>query len=175
MRLAVLLIAASIPGFAQAGGQGLTASPEALTGTGWQARFEVDSSPFLLSNLMLAGPLGQASQAARLLGDYQFGTFRLGQTGGLRLTSGVLLSWNASGLAQPSADGSSASPYFGVGYSSQDLRGGWGFSADMGVSAQNPSAAVRFGRVFNGNLSIDDAVRDLHMQPVVRLGMSYRF
>jgi hypothetical protein len=175
VRMAVLLIAASIPGAALAGGPGLSAPPEALTGTGWQARFEYDNSPLLLGRLALAGALGQTAQSARLLGDYQFDTFRLGSSGGLRLTSGVLLSWSRAGLAQPGSDTSSAAPYVGVGYASQGQRGAWGFSADLGVAAQNPGAALQFGRVFTGGMSVDDALREMRVQPMIRLGVNYSF
>ena len=44
----------------------------------------------------------------------------------------------------------------------------------LGLAAQNPGAATQFGRLFNG-VSFGDAVRDLRIQPMIRLGMNYAF
>ena len=68
-----------------------------------------------------------------------------------------------------------AQPYAGIGYSGTGLRGDWGFSAELGLAAQNPGAAAQFGRMFNGGVSLGDTVRDLRLQPMIRLGMNYAF
>ena len=41
------------------------------------------------------------------------------------------------------------------------------------MAAQSPGATLRLGRVVNGGLSVGDALRDLRLQPVVRLGVTY--
>jgi hypothetical protein len=64
-------------------------------------------------------------------------------------------------------------PYVGVGYSDSSVRGGWGFSADLGLAAQN-FGLQRAARSL-GNQSLDDFVRDLRLTPVLQLGVSYRF
>lgn len=125
--------------------------------------------------------------------------------GGFRATSGVILGargtlWGTQALAPasgllsvdrrlfgPSApglgyatdsnnDGSSGTlPYVGIGYSSLAGRGGWSFSADLGLVSLSPGNAVRLGRVFGGGQNLDDVVRDMRLTPVLQLGVSYSF
>lgn len=168
--------------WAQAQTRGLTTAPNALGGPIWQARFERDASA--LPARSAASPLGSASawlmadrpmQSLRLLGDYQFDTLRLGQTGGLRLTGGLLINLRqaAGGMLISSL---SAQPYAGVGYASGSFDGRWGFSADLGVAAAGP-ALLRLDRPVGsignmGNASLDGLPRLL---PMLRLGMSLAF
>ena len=128
---------------------------------------------------------------------------RDGDSSGFRATTGVFLGsrlglWGgyapatlASGLVsverhsfslastQPGGDNSStdggAVPYLGFGYSSSSLKGGWGFSADLGVMALNPGSALRLGRSLGSVQSAEDLVRDLRLSPVVQIGASYSF
>ena len=167
--VAVSLTTFAAPAFA--GGNGLVPAADTL-GSRWQARIEVDTVPNY--NLGAGIPLGPASivQMTRLLGDYQLDTLRLGQTSGLRLTGGVLLN---SRLPIVGADPRGAWPYFGIGYAGNGARGDWGFTADVGLAAQNPGAVNRFGGVFNGRVDLNDALRDLRLQPVIRLGVTYNF
>jgi hypothetical protein len=157
--------------------RGLLAPANALGGAFWQARFERDqtSSAGAQSAMTLLLP-STGAQTVRLLGDYQFGTLRLGDTGGLRLTGGVLINLRAtSGMAGIGnvADSAGALPYAGIGYASGSVRGEWGFSADLGLAAQG-LASVRLDRWLSGGsgLGVDGAIR---LQPVVRLGMSLAF
>jgi hypothetical protein len=78
------------------------------------------------------------------------------------------------GAMDASVDASTV-PYIGIGYSNLAAKGGWSFSADLGVVSQSPGNVVRFGRVFGGSQSLDDVVRDLRLAPVVQLGVSYSF
>ena len=169
---AVLALLASA---ASAQNAGLTAPANALGGAFWQARVERDSR--LLSavpgTLALTLP---ATQSLRLLGDYQFSSLRLGNTGGLRLTGGVLINLRALSGTTPNAstgDGSSALPYAGVGYASASARGEWGFSADLGLAAQGLSS-LRLDRLFSGagGVSLDTGFK---LQPMIRLGMNVAF
>ena len=112
----------------------------------------------------------------RLLSDYQFSRSRLGDTGGLRLTGGMLINLRAASSAGNSLigiDNASAQPYAGVGYTSGRQGGDWGFSADLGLAAQG-LGSVRLDRLLNGGagLGADGAIR---LQPVIRLGMSLAF
>ncbi len=170
--LVLVLALAAVPLMAQA--DGLTAPADGLGGPRWQARFELDTT--LARGGAAAFGLGQVSglQTARLLGDYRFDALRFGQTGGLRLTSGLLLNQRVGPLGAD-VDARNAWPYFGVGLSGNGARGDWGFQADFGLAAQSLGSAVRLGRVLNGGLSVGDAVRDMRLQPVVRLGMTYSF
>jgi hypothetical protein len=70
---------------------------------------------------------------------------------------------------------SGAMPYLGIGYSGMAGRSGWSFSADFGLVALAGGNAVRLGRVFGGNQSLDDLVRELRLAPVLQFGASYAF
>jgi hypothetical protein len=170
MRLTLVLALAAFTAPAFAGGGGLVASPDAL-GPRWQLRAEVDTR--LSFGLWAGEPLGPASgvQTTRLLGDFQLGALRLGQAGGLRLTGGLLLN---SRPPSAGADPHSAWPYFGIGYAG-GVRGDWGFSADVGLAAQNPGAVGHLGSVFSGRVDLNDALRELRLQPMIRLGVTYSF
>lgn len=120
-----------------------------------------------------------------LMADYYLlPAFGQRSAGGLRATSGVLFGprsspWSGPGSGAqfsidrrmnptPDASADSAtSPYLGIGYTGLSVKGGWGFSADVGVLAS------RFGR--NLGQSLDDQVRELRLQPVLQLGVSYSF
>jgi hypothetical protein len=181
-RLLAMVLAAGVAAPAIAAGNGLAVPPDALDTPRWNTRFEFDN-PAPLSRLLATNwALEQAPLTGRLLGDYRFDALRFGQTGGLRLTSGVLVNLRGPGslglgaATTLSADTpSAAQPYAGIGYSGSGSHGDWGFSADFGLAAQNPGAAVQLGRVFNGFPSLGDTVRDLRLQPMIRLGMSYAF
>lgn len=157
---------------ALAAGEGLVAQPDALGAARWGARIELDLSPVLTPWSGVAPGLGQSVRTTFLLGDYHLDTLRFGHAG-MRLTSGLLLNQRVLPTAQ--ADARSAWPYLGVGYAGVGVRGDWGFSADVGLAAQNPGAATRFGRVFTGTLDLNDALRDLRLQPVIRFGVNYIF
>jgi len=173
-----------------AAAEGLSIRPESVAWPRWQARLGVTTAAAARADLHAAGPL----QSARLFGDYYFtgpgfGTGRVG--GGLRATSGLLsgphalsaptlpsrqgLSFNLS--ARQSADASLDSgvpvPYLGVGYTGVSLRGGWGFTADVGLMA--PGSGLRVGRGAVASQSVDDLLRDLRLTPVLQLGVSYSF
>ena len=109
-------------------------------------------STSLLSTLPTAGLAGRAFSVGRSIGG-------LGLVG--------------TDLASPSDP--TTVPYFGVGYTGLSARGGWGFSADIGVMALSPSSAVKLGRVLSGNQSLDDVLRDMRLSPLVQVGVSYSF
>ena len=144
------------------------------------------------------GAARPALASARLLGDDYFARPLAldGRAGGFRATSGLIVgprlgAWAAGddassalsierrsfGLLPSTLDAvrtAQAVPYFGVGYSDRAARGRWGFSADVGVMALNPSSGLRYGRGAGGR-SVDDVVRDLRLAPVLQLGASYAF
>jgi hypothetical protein len=80
------------------------------------------------------------------------------------------------GLTLPgdAASETATAPYLGIGYTGLWERSRWGFSADLGLLAQNGAGAARLGRV-GGSASLDDAIRDLRMTPLFQLGVSYSF
>lgn len=118
--------------------------------------------------------------------------------GGFRATSGLLLGPRSGTYALPNVFGysrpfsvdlrsaflpsadsaateSNAVPYLGVGYTGISVKGGWGFSADVGVMALNPGSAVKLGRVVGGGQSLDDVLRAMRVSPLLQLGVSYSF
>ena len=139
-----------------------------------QARVEVENLSMRIGGLAAGTGPGASVQSARLLGDYQLDALRFGQTGGLRLTSGLLLA-QRQGLSTADTETRPAWPYVGPGYSGNGPCGAWGVGADFGMAAQSLGATLRLGRVVNGGLSVGDALRDLRLQPVVRLGVTYNF
>jgi len=150
------------------------------------------------------GSVGKLSSAS-VLGDYYFGrdVMREGAAGGFRATAGVFIGsrlglWGGQPSAQMSsslfiverhsfsllalpraAESTSADtgtvPYVGLGYSGSSLKGGWGFSADLGLMALDPGNAVRLGRAFGGTQSLDDMLREVRLSPLVQVGVSYQF
>ena len=174
-RWAMICVLAWLASAVSAQERGLLAPVNGLGGAFWQARFERDLGSLATVPRAIALLLPTAgTQTVRLLGDYQSSALRLGDTGGLRLTGGVLInlrSPSSAGGSLGGPDNASALPYAGVGYASQ--RGEWGFSADLGLAAQGLSS-VRLDRLLSGGsaLGADGAIR---LQPVVRLGMSLAF
>ncbi|EHR73165.1 hypothetical protein BurJ1DRAFT_4372 [Burkholderiales bacterium JOSHI_001] len=183
-------------GVAQAA-DGLNVAPGTPFGERWAARLSITRSTSALAGTAEGGL--QRALSARLLGDYYFSTVPRGLQGlqgGLRLTSGVfmgprgaLFGPSAPGLAEPGSltlghsrlsatspdvapDSVLAWPYLGLGYSAGSLRAGWGFSADLGLAAQN-AGALSPNRMFSQ--SADDLLRDLRLRPVLQLGLSYAF
>ena len=138
--------------------------------------------------------------SASLMGDYYFSRSLLGprQLGGFRATSGLMFGPRSMlGTAQSSPSGTSTFsiasraigqapmplggepgaetttvPYLGVGYTNLSVRSGWSFNADLGLMAQGSG---RLGRSLYGGQSLDDAVRELRMTPLLQLGVSYAF
>ena len=81
----------------------------------------------------------------------------------------------AHGLADPAADHVSTQPYLGIGYSDVSLKTSWGFWADIGLVVQSPGNALGLGRVLSGTQGVDELMRELRMEPMVQLGVSYSF
>lgn len=174
---------------AAAAEQGLRVADAADAWPRWHARIGI-TVPSDRADLSLAAALPR-SRGAQVLGDYYFaGTgfdaHRL--AGGFRATSGLLLGSRSAALstaAMPSAGGLSFTrstmdaageaagtvPYLGVGYTGLSVRGGWGFTADVGLMALG--GGLRVGRSLGP--SPDELARDLRLTPVLQLGVSYSF
>ncbi len=140
-----------------------------------------------------------AAPSALVMGDYFLNLRRLGLGDGFRASSGVLLrapgvsladlavptrgKVGSLGLANASAlnllaDGSDASatqPYLGLGYTGRAIDGRFSFSADFGLLAQNSGNVIRLGRTLGGNRSLDDALRELRLTPLLQMGVRYSF
>jgi hypothetical protein len=125
---------------------------------------------------------------AQFLGDY----YITGGGSGLRLSGGLMvgsssllgtgtapggpqvLSLTRRTLAGWGDEPQSQQPYLGVGYSQHSLKGGWGFSADLGLAVSGGSG-LRLGSTSAFAQSLDDSLRRLQWTPVVQVGLSYRF
>lgn len=174
-------------------------SVQALDGLGlqadqarWQARVQLSS---------LEGQ-GARLLSANLLGDYYLtGSGLGGFAGGLRATGGMMM--GSASLAQSSAglaltrdfrqrlavgqrsvsllrpdtqllgDAAPSLSYLGIGYSGQSLRGGWGFSADLGLIGPLSLGGLRLG--LSRNTGAEELLRDLRLKPVLQLGLSYSY
>ena len=177
-------------------GQGLSVDADRVAWPQWQTRLQVATEPLTPMVTSFEGA-SLAPRSAAFFGDYYVTRPYIGQAGGVRLTSGLVTGTRGavigpgqatppgafgfsaqtrSGLASPLIDAGSDTltwPYMGIGYSDTSLRGGWGFSADLGLAAQSFGLS-RAARSL-GNLSLDDMVRDMRLTPVLQLGVSYRF
>ncbi len=173
------LVTAGLAGAARAEGLNLpghSASP-------WAARLQL-ANPGALDS--------QRPAALRLYGDYYLDRPRLGDAGGLRLTSGLLLGQRSALLGQAPApalaSGFAAAmgaanageplqawPYLGIGYSGASARSGWGFHADFGLAAQGLGTAG-LGRLdLPATPRTDEWLRDLRLRALLQLEVSYRF
>jgi len=174
-------------------GDGLKISPDSSEDwSPWQTRLAM-SAPSLpvLGNWATSAPIGTALLAS----DRYLGWGRLGDGGGLRATGALLLGPRALALAAPTGaahgemlwrnngsnpsltepEANPAMPYLGLGYSAWWARAGVGVSADLGLAAQKPGQAVRFGRAFSGAEGFDDVLRAMQISPMLQVNMSYAF
>lgn len=187
-------------GLAQAGsvtGDGLKAGAEVDTAwVPWQTRLALAPAWSGSGWSATAAPLSAGSASALLAGDRYLGWGRLGSGGGVRATGALLFGSSALSLASPAgshqgemvwrpalgtiahpgADAEAgAMPYLGLGYSAWWARTGLGLSADLGIAAQKPGEAVRFGRVVSGSEGLDEMFRAMQLSPVLQVNLSYAF
>jgi hypothetical protein len=176
-----------------ASGDGLRLAPHE-EGAHWQTQLSVVTLPWTGDSLH---PGQLQLGAARLASDRYFDIGRVGDGGGLRATSALLLGSRALALSAPvsyghaavqwrpstsltgpaeggsSTDLGTATPYLGLGYSAWWNRLGLGLSADLGLLAQRPLPA---GSLFNGTgSSLDNTVRAFQLSPVLQVNLSYAF
>lgn len=183
-------------------GNGLTVNADDLNWPRWQGRLSLGVAPAWRNSPSIASPSKTGLASLSLMSDYYVTGSLLGpkRAGGFRATSGVMigprsLAWAGpvpgaqSGTfsvdrrlfgASPALPGDASTesptlPYFGVGYTGLSARGGWSFSADLGLVSLSPASAVKFGRVFNGAQSLDDTIRDMRLSPMFQLGVTYSF
>lgn len=169
-----LLLLQGLPAQAQFGG--LKPSVDRVDSSArWSARIE-SASPLAaqprLDTPMWLWPSGR--QSFGVLGDYQFDTLRLGETGGLRLTGGVLLSLRpTAGLFALPTMGSnwllSGAGFAGVGYATGSADGQWGFSADVGLTG------LDFGPTEGLRSNAAGRLADFRLAPLVRMGVRWSF
>ncbi len=192
--LAACAFAGFVAGVHASDGNGLTVSPDDLYWPRWQTRVSVLPAP----RATPGAAVNPALASLGVMSDYYMTGSLLGprRAGGFRATSGVVIGPRAQALTLGSpgsgaerrvfgpspailpgdaAADNSTLPYLGVGYTGLSTRGGWSFSADLGMMSLAPSGVVKLGRVFNGSQSLDDTLRDMRWSPVLQLGVSYSF
>ena len=197
--LAVALTFTAVPALAIDGDGAMPGSSQ-LPWARWQGRLSLGTTSAPWRPGDTAAP---TLSSASLMGDYYFSRWLTGPQGlgGFRATSGLIFGPRAMpstgqpgfatggafsigsrpiGRAAMPYPGDQASdnatlPYVGLGYTGLSVRSGWSFSADLGLVAQGAGGAARLGRSLYGSQSLDDAVRDLRMTPLVQLGVTYAF
>ena len=198
LRLAVVLAGSVCMAGTALAQQGLQLKPNPNAFTSWQARLQLSQSQDDGSQSFDARR-GSRLLSANLLADYYLTGSGLGAgtRGGLRATGGLMLGsmsllQSSSGLAlgrgatvTPSLSAGSRSlsllngperepnlslSYVGVGYTSYSLRGGWGFSADVGMIGGGASGLRLGNSAPQAELS-----QDLRYKPIVQFGVSYSF
>lgn len=166
----------------------------------WQTRVGLAATPDA------DAAYGAPADMALVLGDYYFARLNWGSSsGGLRATGGLVLGASSAARTSALADTSvlragqglnvtflrsprtpafgesvpaslGATPYLGVGWSSSNLAGGWGLSADLGFTAGRRALSALDATGRNGaSRSLDELLRDLRLAPVMNLGVSYAF
>jgi len=198
--LSALALGGACIGAGAADGQGLNVDPDHLPWPRLQARLAMQSP--LTDSIALGTRAAPSLGSLSVMGDYYVTPSFLGaqRTGGFRATSGLLvgprgqawpglgtaptvgvgvdrrLSGSVTGASGDTAAPDSASlPYLGIGYTGLSARGGWSFSADLGLVSLSPGSAVKLGRVFTGSQALDETMRDMRWSPVLQLGVSYSF
>lgn len=148
---------------------GLATPDDQVVWPQWQARMTVSTTQLAPVSLFDRNPAPSSSTS--VLGDYYFDApgLRLpASMGGLRATGGLM-----SGLRAPITGAPADSlPYLGLGYTGLALKGGWGVTADLGLTLDNGSRA---GRALFGNQGFDGALREMRLSPLLQLGVRYAF
>jgi hypothetical protein len=198
----VLLVSVLGWGCSAAVAEGLALREGAKAWPQWQARLSISTTSVQRYALTdpgeTQGAPRNALQGGAVLGDYYFRSLKFGwlaPEGGFRATSGLMRGTRSLAVADPPAllrsaprltvalqsvppSGSAAAetvPYLGIGYTGLSVKGGWGFTADLGLTAENPAGAVRFGRALFGSQGFDSALRELRLSPLLQFGVSYSF
>lgn len=70
-------------------------------------------------------------------------------------------------------------PYVGAGYSSRLSDSGqasaWRFNADVGLVTEEAGRMSQLSQVIQGNMALDQLVRELRLRPVVKVSLGYAF
>lgn len=190
-------LSVATPASALDAGSGLSVPDSELGWDRWQGRVTISTElPTWRANLNQGTPNGLQVGGLSVMGDYYFASLPMGAqgAGGFRATSGLLFgaggspsgtgggsTWGIGRRANTALPGETQSelnataPYVGLGYSGLTGRNGWGFAADVGFVARSAGSSQPFGRAALGAQSLDDLVRDMHLAPIVQLGVSYAF
>ena len=183
-------------------GTGLTVNPDNLNWPRWQGRLSLTTPVQNSGNG--APQIGNQtpSPSLSLMTDYYLTGSLLGprRAGGFRATGGVMMGPRGQAWAGPlpgsqgnafnvqrrvfgqsptvlpgdASNESSTLPYVGLGYTGLSPRGGWSFSADLGLVSTS-AGGIKLGRAFSAGQTLDDPLRDSRWSPMLQLGVSYSF
>lgn len=163
------------------GQDAMSSGPDAARNSSWRLL-----SANLLGDYYLTGSgLGGGVRGGlRATGGVLLGPLSLIQSsGGLALGNSSLARGQGLSVGQQSfsllassfdaSDTSTSMSYLGIGYTGQSLRGGWGFSADLGLVTGNYFGGLRLGR--SSAQGMEDVLRDMRFKPLLQLGLSYSY
>ena len=192
------MLALALTSATAADGRGLVVDADRLSWPALQGRLQLSTESLLTAAVGSMEGATLRPRSAALFGDYYVSRPLFGSTGGVRLTSGLVsgprgavfgpgqamapspfgfstVSRGPAGSmsADANGEGTQTLPYVGIGYSGSSMNGGWGFSADLGIAAEN-AGNQRLMRSLMSQ-SLDDTLRELRLTPVLQLGVSYRF
>jgi hypothetical protein len=162
----------------------------------WQARITLlttGGGALALAPLSDSGAAPGGLRGGALVGDYvfanpTFGRFRAsggllsGHLGGLPLANalasprlGVAVQRSVAPAWGQGPDTPEPLPYIGFGFSGAAGLAGLSLTADLGLVAERPEAAVGLGRALFGNQGMERSLRELRLAPVMQLGVRYTF
>jgi hypothetical protein len=183
----MIVLAGSLACGAAAAEGGLNVSMEQSPWPRWQARVGLAASPVTRGDLSVDSGQqlhgnGEVSGGFRATSGVMFGRHALlqglpplGTPRGLSLGVSRSASPSFNGSFEPSEQARTA-PYLGVGYTGLSARGGWGFSADIGLLAVNPGSGLKVNAAGAQTArSADEVMHDWQLTPWVQLGVSYSF
>lgn len=176
--------------------QGLTLPAAETLWPQWRARITLlttGGGALALAPLSDSGAAPSGLRGGALVGDYVFATPAFGQF----RASGGLLSGHLSGLPlasalagqrlgvavqrsvapvwAPGSDTPATLPYIGFGFSGAAGLAGLSLTADLGLVAERPEAAIGVGRALFGTQGMESSLRELRLAPVMQLGVRYTF
>jgi hypothetical protein len=162
----------------------------------WQARITLlttGGTALALAPLSDSGAAPGGLRGGALVGDYVFATPAYGQfrasggllsghLGGLPLASalagprlGVAVQRSVAPAWAQGADAPATLPYIGLGFSGAVGLVGLSLTADLGLVAARPEAAIALGRALFGNQGMERSLSELRLSPVMQLGVRYTF
>jgi hypothetical protein len=162
----------------------------------WQARITLLTTAgggLAMAPLADSGAGATGLRGGAVVGDYVFltpgfGQFRAsggllsGHLGGLPVASasagqrlGVAVQRSVAPFGRTGAEAPAALPYIGLGFSGGAGLAGLSLTADLGLVAERPEAAIGLGRALFGNQGMERSLRELRLAPVMQLGVRYTF
>lgn len=193
-----LVLGLGLTGFATGAGaeQGLSLPAAETLWPQWQARITLlttGGGALALAPLSDSGAAPSGLRGGALVGDYvfaspTFGQFRAsggllsGHLGGLPLASapagqrlGVAVQRSVAPAWAPGSETPATLPYIGFGFSGAAGLAGLSLTADLGLVAERPEAAIGVGRALFGTQGMERSLRELRLAPVMQLGVRYTF